>query len=326
MKLPHRRQFLHLTAGAVALPVVSSEAWAQSYPTRPVRWIVTAAAGGTADILARLLGSWLSERLGQQFVVENRTGAAGNIGTESVVRSPADGYTIHLTATSDAINATLYDKLNFSLLRDIAPVACLIRSPCVLLVNPSLPVKTVAELIAYAKANPGAINFASGGTGFTTHIAGEMFKMMTGVNMVHVPYRGQAPALTDLLAGQVQVMFDPVLTSLGHILDGRLRALAVTTPVRSDVLPDVPTVGDFVPGYEASIWFGVGAPRETPVEIVAKLNTEINAGLSDPQIRARLVELGATPTPMTPAEYGKFIADEVERWGKVVRAAHLKAS
>ena len=291
-----------------------------------MRWVVTAAAGGTADILARLLGAWLSERLGQQFVVENRTGAAGNIGTESVVRSPADGYTIHLTAASDAINATLYDKLSFSLLHDMAPVACLIRSPFVLVVNPSLPARTVPELIAYAKANPGAINFASGGTGFTTHIAGEMFKMMTGVNMVHVPYRGQAPALTDLLAGQVQVMFDPVVTSLGHIRDGRLRALAVTTPVRSEVLPDVPTVGDFVPGYEASIWFGAGAPSGTPAEIVGKLNAEINAGLADPRIKARLVDLGATPLPMTPADYGKFVADEVERWGKVVRAAHLRAS
>jgi tripartite-type tricarboxylate transporter receptor subunit TctC len=324
VKLP-RRQFLHLAAVA-ALIGASRAAWGQSYPAHPVRWVVTAAAGGTADILARLLGAWLSERLGQQFVVENRTGAAGNIGTESVVRSPADGYTIHLTATSDAINATLYDKLGFSLLRDMAPVACLVRSPFVLVVNPSLPVKTVPELVAYAKAHPGAINFASGGTGFTTHIAGEMFKMMTGVNMVHVPYRGQAPALTDLLAGQVQLMFDPVVTSLGHIRDGRLRALAVTTPVRSDVLPDIPVVSDSVPGYEASIWFGVGAPSGTPAEIVGKLNAEINAGLADSRIKARLVDLGATPLPMTPADSGKFVADEVERWGKVVRAAHLKAS
>jgi tripartite-type tricarboxylate transporter receptor subunit TctC len=323
MKLP-RRKFLHLAAGAAALPALSRFAWAQAYPSRPVHWVVTAAPGGTADILARLLGSWLSERLGQQFIIENRTGAGGNIGTESVVRAPADGYTLHLTASSDAINATLYDKLNFSLLRDIAPVASLIRGPFVMVVNPSFPAKTVPEFIAYAKANPGKINFGSGGTGFATHIAGEMFKMMTGVNMVHVPYRGQAPAMTDLLGGQVQVMFDPVVSSIGHIRAGELRPLAVTTSTRSEVLPEVPTVGDFVAGYEASIWFGVGAPGNTPAEIVDRLNKEINAGLADPKIKARLADLGATPMPMTPAEYGKFVADEVEKWGKVVRAAHLK--
>jgi tripartite-type tricarboxylate transporter receptor subunit TctC len=268
MKRPHRRQFLHLTVGAVALPVVSSKAWAQSYPTRPVRWIVTAAAGGAADILARLLGSWLSERLRQQFVVENRTGAAGNIGTESVVRSPADGYTIHLTATSDAINATLYDKLNFSLLRDMAPVACLIRSPFVLVVRPSFPAKTVPELIAHAKAHLGTINFASGGTGFTTHIAGEMFKMMTGVNMVHVPlpWPGSRDDGSPGRSGSGHVRPG---CHVARVHPGRTAAsLAVTTPVRSDVLPDVPTVGDFVPGYEASIWFGVGAPSGTPADIV----------------------------------------------------------
>jgi len=324
MKLP-RRAFLSLAAGAATLPTVSHIARAQSYPLRPVHWIVTAAPGGTADILARLLGSWLSERLGQQFVIENRTGAGGNIGTESVVRAPADGYTIHLTATSDAINATLYDKLSFSLLRDIAPVASLISGPFVMVVNPSFPAKTVPEFIAYAKANPGKINFGSGGTGFATHIAGEMFKMMTGVNMVHVPYRGQAPAMTDLLGGQVQVMFDPVVSSIGHIRAGALRPLAVTTSTRSEVLPDVPTVGDFVPGYEASIWFGVGMPKNTPAEIIDKLNKEINAGLTDLKIKTRLADLGATPMPMTPAEYGKFIAEEVEKWGKVIRAANVKA-
>ena len=325
VKLPYRRQFLHLAAGAAVLPAVSQTAGAQGYPSRPVRWIVTAAAGGPADTLARLLGSWLSERLGQPFVIENRTVAGGNIGTEAVAHAPADGYTLHLTATSDAINATLYHKLNFSLIPDIAPVASLIRGPFVMVVNSSFQAKTVPEFIAYAKANPGRINFASGGTGFASHVSGEMFKMMTGVDMVHVPYRGQAPAMTDLLSGQVQVMFDPVVSSITHIRAGRLRPLAVTTSTRSQVLPDVPTVGDFVPGYEASIWFGVGTPRNTPTEIVDKLNQEINAGLADPKIRTRLADLGADSMPMTPAKYGKFIADEIAKWGKVVQAANIKA-
>ena len=324
MKLP-RRQFLHLAAGAAALPTVTRIARAQAYPSRPVHWIVTAAPGGPADILARLLGSWLSERLGQQFVVENRTGAGGNIGTEAVVRAPADGYTLHLTATSDAINATLDEKLSFNLLRDIAPVASLIRGPFVMVVQPSFPAKTVPEFIAYAKANPGKINFASGGTGFAAHVSGELFKMMAGVEMIHVPYRGQAPAMTDLLGGQVQVMFDPVVSSTTHIRAGRLRPLAVTTSMRSEVLPDVPTVGDFVPGYVASIWFGVGAPRNTPAETVDRLNKAINAGLADPKIKARLTDLGGVPMPMTSAEFGKFLADEVEKWNKVVRAANIKA-
>src|SRR5262245_62146234 len=322
MKLP-RRRFLHLAAGAAALPLAPHVARAQAYPTRPVRWIVPAAPGGAAHILARLFGSWLSERLGQPFVVENRTGAGGNIGTEAVVRAPADGYTIHLTATSDAINATL-SKLNFDLRRDITPVASLIRSPFVMVVNPSFPAKTVPEFIAYAKANPGSINFASGGIGFATHVAGELFKMMAGVSMVHVPYRGQAPALTDLIGGRVQVVFDPIVSSIAHIRAGRLRALAVTTSTRADVLPDVPIMNDFVPGYEASIWFGVGAPRNTPVDIVDKLNKEINAGLADPRIKARFAELGAAPAPMTPGDYGRFVADEIEKWGKVVRAANVK--
>ena len=324
MKLP-RRKFLHLAAGAAALPAVSRIARAQAYPSRPVHWIVTAAPGGAADILARLLGSRLAERLGQQFVVENRTGAGGNIGTEAVVRAPADGYTLLLIATSNAINATLYEKLSFNLLRDIAPIAGLIRGPFVMVVNPSFPAKTVPEFLAYAKANPGKINFASGGTGFAAHVSGELFKMMTGVEMTHVPYRGQASAMTDLLGGQVQAMFDPVVSSITHIRAGRLRPLAVTTSTRSEVLPDVPTVGDFVPGYDASIWFGVGAPRNTPVEIVDKLNKEINAGLADPKIKARLTDLGGVPMPMTSAEFGKFLADEVEKWGKVVRAANIKA-
>ena len=325
MKFPHRRQFLHLAAGAAALPAASRIARAQAYPSRPVRWIVGAAPGGTADILARLLGPWLSQRLGQPFVIENRPGAGGNIGTEAVGKSPPDGYTLLSVGPDAAINATLYDRLNFNLLRDIAPVASLIRGPFVMVVNPSFPAKTVPEFIAYAKANPGKINFASGGIGFATHVSGELFKMMTGVNMVHVPYRGQAPAMTDLLGGQVQVMFDPVVTSISHIRDGRLRPLAVTTSTRSEALPDVPTIGDFVPGYEASVWFGVGAPRNTPAEIVDKLNKEINAGLADPRIKARLAELGGVPVPMTPADFGKFVADEIEKWSKVIRTANIKA-
>ena len=319
-----RRKFLHLAAGAAALPTLPSIARAQAYPSRPVHWIVTAAPGGPADVLARLLGSWLTERLGQQFVVENRTGAGGSIGTEAVVRAPADGYTLHLTATSDAINATLDEKLSFNLLRDIAPVASLIRGPFVMVVQPSFPAKTVPEFIAYAKANPGKINFASGGTGFAAHVSGELFKMLAGLEMIHVPYRGQAPAMTDLLGGQVQVMFDPVVSSITHIRAGRLRPLAVTTSTRSEVLPDVPTVGDFVPGYVASIWFGVGAPRNTPAETVDKLNKAINTGLDDPKIKARLSDLGGVPMPMTSAEFGKFLADEVEKWAKVVRAGNIK--
>jgi len=319
-----RRALLHLSAGAVMLPTISRPAIAQTYPSQPVHWIVTAAAGGPSDTLARLLGAWLSKQMGQQFIVENRTGAGGNIGTEFVVRSPADGYTIHMTATSDAINATLYDKLNFNLTRDITPIACLMRGPFVMVVRSSFPARTVPEFIAYAKANPGKISFGSGGTGFAAHIAGEMLKMMTGIDIVHVPYRGQAPAMTDLLGGRVQVMFDPVVSSIGHIRNGELRALAVTTSTRSEALPDVPPLSDSVPGYEASIWFGVGAPRHTPSDIVDRLNREINAGLADPNLKKRLAEMGTVPSIMSPEEYGKFVAEEVEKWGKVVRAAHLK--
>jgi tripartite-type tricarboxylate transporter receptor subunit TctC len=324
MKL-RRRHFLHLAAGAAVLPAVSRIARAETYPTHPVRWVVSASAGGTADILARLMGQWLSERLGQTFIIENRPGGGGNIGTEAVVRAPADGYTIHLTATSDAINATLYTKLNFSLLNDMAAVASLIRGPFVMVVNSSFPAKTVPEFIAYAKAHPGKINFGSGGTGFATHIAGEMLMMMTGIKMVHVPYRGQAPAMTGLLGGQIQVMFDPVVSSISNIRAGRLRPLAVTTTTRSATLPDVPSLGDFVPGYDASVWFGVGAPRNTPAAIIDTLNKEINAGLADPKIKARLADLGAVPTPLSPTEYGKFIAAEIDKWGKVVKAANIKA-
>jgi tripartite-type tricarboxylate transporter receptor subunit TctC len=324
MKLP-RRNFLHLATGAVALPVVSQIAWSQTYPARPVRLIVASAPGGTADIIARLIGQWLSERLGQPFVIENRPGAGANIGTEAVVRAPADGYTLLLVTSSNAVNVTLYDKLSFHFLRDIAPVASIIRAPYVMAVNPTVPAKTVPEFIAYAKANPGKISMASStGVGSGPHMAGELFKMMAGVSMVHVPYRGGGPALTDLLGGQVQVMFPSTVSSIGYIRAGRLRALAVTTATRSDELSDIPTVAEFVPGYEASTWFGVGAPKATPPEIVDKLNKEINAGLADPTIEARLAELGSTPMPMTPAEFGKFIADETEKWAKVIRAANIK--
>jgi len=319
-----RRQFLHLAAGAAALPAFSRFARAQAYPTRPVHLVLTTTPGGPADVVARLMGQWLSERLGQPFVIENRPGAGSNIGTEAVVRAPADGYTLLLVATGNASNATLYEKLNFDFIQDITPVAGLIRGPFVMVVNASFPAKTIPEFIAYAKANPGKINLASGGTGFASHLSGELFKMMTGVNMVHVPYRGQAPAMTDLLGGQVQVMFDSVVSSLSHIRTGKLRPLAVTTSTRSEALPDIPTLGDFLPGYEASIWFGVGAPRNTPSEIVDRLNKQINAGLADPKIKARLADLGGTALAGSPADFGKFIADETEKWGKVIWAANIK--
>jgi tripartite-type tricarboxylate transporter receptor subunit TctC len=320
MKLP-RRTFLCLAAGAAAQPVVSR---AQTYPTRPVRWVVAAGAGSTADIVVRLMGQWLSERLGQPFVVEHRPGAGANIGTEAVVRAPADGYTLLFVNPANAINATLYDRLNFNFIRDIAPVAGLIRGPFVMLVNPSFPANTVPEFIAYAKAHPGTINFASGATGFASHLAGELFKAMTGVNMVHVPYRGQAPAMTDLLAGQVQVMFDPVVSSIAHIRAGKLRPLAVTTSTRWEVLPELSPVGDVVPGFEASSVFGLGLPRSAPSEIVERLNKEIHAGLADPKIKARLGDLGGTVLPGSPADFGKLIADETEKWCKVIRAANIK--
>jgi tripartite-type tricarboxylate transporter receptor subunit TctC len=324
MKLP-RRRFLHLTAGAAALPAVSRFAWAQAYPTRPVRLIVPFAAGGSTDITARLMGQWLSERLGQPFVTENRPGAGINIGTEAVVRAPPDGYTLLLVGPPSAINATLYDKLNFNFIRDIAPVAGVIRVPNVMVVNPSVPAKTVPEFIAYAKTNPRKVNMASSGNGTSPHVAGELFKLMSGVDLVHVPYRGGAPALTDLIAGQVQVYFATTPASIEYIRAGTLRALAVTTAARSEALPDVPTVGEFVPGYEASGWFGVGAPKSTPAEIIDKLNREINAGLADAKIKERLVDLGGTVLALSPAEFGKLIADETEKWGKVIRATNIKA-
>jgi tripartite-type tricarboxylate transporter receptor subunit TctC len=311
--------------GAAAFPAYSRIARAQTYPSRPVRIVVGYAAGGGTDLVARLMGQWLSERLGQQFVVENRTGASTNIGTEAVVRAPADGYTLLLAHTTNVINATLYEKLNFNFIRDITPVAGIIRVPNVMVVNPSLPVKTVPEFIAYAKANPGKINMASGGAGGSDHICGELFKMMAGVNMVYVAYRGQSPALTDLLAGQVQLMFGSVPSTIEYVRADKLRALAVTTATRSDAMPEVPTVGEFLPGFEASQWYGVGAPRNTPAEIIDKLNKEINTGLADSKLKARLADLGGTVLPGSPADFGKLIAEETEKWAKVVKFSGAKA-
>jgi tripartite-type tricarboxylate transporter receptor subunit TctC len=324
MKLP-RREFLHLSAAAIALPSVARLARAETYPARPVHIVVGFAAGGPNDISARLIGQWLSERLGQQFVVENRPGAGGNVATELVVRAPADGYTLLLVPAPAAINATLYDNLNFNFIRDIAPVAGILRVPEVMVVNPAVPANTVPEFIAYAKANPGKINMASAGNGTVPHVAGELFKFMTGVDLVRVGYRGGGPALVDLMGGQVQVMFEPTLSTVGYIRAGKLRALAVTSATRSAALPDVPTVGEFVPGYEATAWFGIGAPRNTPADIVAKLNGEINAGLADAKIKERLADLGGEPMPMATADFAKFIVDETEKWGKVVHAAGIKA-
>ena len=324
MKLP-RRQFLHLALGAAALPTLSRVARAQAYPARPVHLILPFAAGGGTDITARLMGQWLSERLGQQFVIDNRPGGGTNIGTEAVVRAPADGYTLLLCGTPSAINATLYDKLNFNFIRDIAPVAGISRDPYVMVVNPSVPAESVPEFLAYAKANPGKLNMGSAGTGAGSHVAGALFKMMAGVDMVHVPYRGAGPALTDLIAGQVQVYFGTTVASIEYIRAGRLRALAATTATRSDALPDVPTVGEFVPGYEASVWYGIGAPKNTPAEIVDKLNKEINAGLADPNIKARLADLGGTVLAGSPADFGRLVAEETEKWGKVIKFAGIKA-
>jgi tripartite-type tricarboxylate transporter receptor subunit TctC len=323
MKLP-RRNFLHLAAGAAALPAVSHIAWAQEYPTKPVRIIVGFAPGGGADIAARLIGQWLSERLGQSFVIENRPGAGSNIATEAVVRAPSDGYTLLLVSAPAAINATLYEKLSFNFIRDIAPVASISHVPHVMVVHPSFPAKTVPEFIAYAKANAGKINMASAGNGSTPHVAGELFKMMAGVNLIHVPYRSAGPALTDLLGGQVQVMLDNMASSIEHIRAGKLRPLAVTTTMRSETLPDVPTVSEFVPGYEVSNWFGVGAPKATPAEVLDRLNKEINSGLADPKMKARLADLGGTVLPGSPADFGKLIADDTEKWAKVIRSANIK--
>jgi tripartite-type tricarboxylate transporter receptor subunit TctC len=324
MKLP-RRNFLHLTAGAAALPAVSRLASAQAYPSRPVRIVVGLAPAGTNDITARLMGQWLSERLGQQFVIENRPGAGTNIATEMVVRAPADGYTLLLVGAYNAINATLYEKLNFNFIRDIAPVASIGRVPLIMVVNPSVPAKTVPEFIVFAKANPGKISMASAGNGSTPHVAGELFKMMAGIDMVHVPYRGNGPAITDLLGGQVQVLFAGTLEAIEHIRAGRLRPLAVTDTTRLEALPDIPTVGEFVAGYEASAWLGLGAPKNTPTEFIEKLNNAINAGLADPKIKARLAEMGGILLAGSPADFGKFIAEETDKWGKVIRALNIKA-
>jgi tripartite-type tricarboxylate transporter receptor subunit TctC len=317
-----RRQFLRFAAGATAFPAVSRLTWADTYPSRPVRFVVGFPAGNASDVIARLTGQWLSERLAQKLVVENRPGAGGNIGTEVVVRAAPDGYTLILVLTSNAMNTTLYEKLNFDFIHDIAPVASICRNPYVMAVTPSLPAKTVPEFIAYAKSNPGKINMASAGIGGPTHVFGELFKAMAGVDLVHVPYR--ASFVPDLLGGQVQVVFAPITHLIAYIRSGKLRALAVTTATRSEALPDVPTVAEFVPGYDAIGWYGIGAPKGTPAEVIDKLNKETGATLADPKFRARLADLGAVPTPMTPAEFEKFIGDETEKWAKVIRAAGIK--
>jgi tripartite-type tricarboxylate transporter receptor subunit TctC len=323
MKFP-RRKLLHLAAGAAVLPTLSRLAKAQGYPSRPIRLIIGYTPGGSADLTARLMGQWLSERLGQSFVVENRPGGGTNIATEAVVRAPPDGYTFLLAAPANAINATLYDKLNFNFLRDSEPVAGIIRFPNVVVVNPSVPVQSIPELIAYAKANPGKLNMASSGNGSTIHMSGELFKMLTGTDMVHVPYRGGAPALTDLIAGQVHVMFDNIPTCAEHVKSGKLRGLAVTSTTRSDVLPDLPTLADFLPGYEASAWYGFAAPKNTPAAIIERLNKETNAVLADPVAKKRFTEIGAILLPGSAADFGKLLADETEKWGKVVKFSGAK--
>jgi tripartite-type tricarboxylate transporter receptor subunit TctC len=320
-----RRQFLQFAAAAAAAPALPQFASALDYPSRQVRIVVGFTAGGSQDPLARLMGQWLSERLGQPFIIENRPGASSNIATEAVVRATPDGYTLLLIGTPNVINAILHDKLNFSFIRDIAPIAKIINQPLVMVVNPTIPPKTVPEFIAYAKANPGKINMASSGSGTSTHLAGEMFKKMADINMVHVPYRGAAPAATDLLGGQVQVIFATESSVIEYIRTGKLRALAVTTATRSDTLPDIPTISEYLPGFEASSWNGIGAPRNTPVEIIDRLNKEINAGLTDPKMKARLAALGGTVLPLSPADFRRFISDETEKWGNVIRVAGIKA-
>jgi tripartite-type tricarboxylate transporter receptor subunit TctC len=322
----HRRQFLRLAGAAVALPAVSRGASAQAYPSRPVRVVIGYPPGGSADITARLMTQWLSERLGQSFIVESRPGGGTNIATEAVINAPPDGYTLLLVAPANAINATLYEKLNHNFLRDIVPVAGLIRFPNVVVVNPDVPVKTIPELIAYAKANPGKLNMASSGNGSTIHMSGELFKMMTGVNMIHVPYRGGALALTDMIGGQVQVMFDNIPTAMEFVRSGKLRGLAVTGASRSETLPDLPTVADFLPGYEATSWYGLGAPKGTPTEIIEKLNREVNAILAEPKTKARFLELGASMLPGSAADFGKLVAEETEKWGKVVKFSGAKVT
>jgi tripartite-type tricarboxylate transporter receptor subunit TctC len=320
-----RRQFLHLATGAAALPALSRIVQAQTYPSRPVRIIVGFAAGGGYDIVARLMGQWLSERLGEPFVIENRPGAATNIATQVVVSAPPDGYTLLLVGPTNAINTTFYQKLNFDFIRDIAPVASITRQPQVMLTNPSFPAKTIPEFIKYAKTNPGKINMSSPGVGSISHLAGELFKMMAGVNLVHVPFNGNSPALTALLGGQVEVSVASLPSAIEFIRTGKLLGLAVTTSTRSEALPDLPAVGELVPGYDVSAWYGVGAPKDTPAEVIDKINKEINAGLADPKLKARLADLGGTPFALSPAEFGKFIANETEKWAKVIRALNIKA-
>jgi tripartite-type tricarboxylate transporter receptor subunit TctC len=320
-----RRRFLHLTASAAAVPAVPRIAKADSYPSRPVHLIVFYAAGGGNDIIARLMGQWLSQRLGQSFVIENRPGGGGNLGTEYVVRAPADGYTLLLSSTANTVNASLYDKLDFNFVHDIAPVASISYEPNIMVVNPSVPAKTILEFIAYARANPGKINYGSAGIGSSQHMSGELFKMMAGIDMTHVPFRGTAPALTSLLGGQVQVMFASMPATLEYVRASKLRALGVTIPKRSDVLPDIPSVSEFLPGFDAEVYYGIGAPKDTPGEIVERLNKEINVGLADPQFKARLIELGSTVLPGSPADFEKFIANETEKWAKVVKFANIKA-
>jgi tripartite-type tricarboxylate transporter receptor subunit TctC len=325
VSISHRRQFLHLAAGAAALPAMLRVARAQAYPTRPVRIIVGFPPGGSADITARLIGQWLSERLGRPFTVENRAGANANIATEAVMKSRPDGYTLLLAGSYNATNATLYDKLTFNFIRDVVPVAPILRAPFVMEVNPSVPVKSIPEFIAYAKANPGKIKMASNGVGNVSHIAGELFKLMAGIDMVHVPYRGSAPAVTDLLGGHVEVAFDGLMSSIEHIRAGRLRPLGVTTAIRSIALPDLPSIGEFLPGFEASFWYGLGAPRSTPPEVIDKLNKEVNAALADPTIRERLVEQGSVPMIGSSTDFGRLIVEETEKWGGVIRSANIKA-
>ena len=320
-----RRKFLQLAAGAAALPVISRFARAQTYPSRPVRIILGFPPGGPSDVLARIMGQWLSDRLAQPFIIESRPGASGNIAAEAVIRAPADGHTLLLVVPGNATSAALFDKLNFNFIRDTTPVAAISHGPLVMAVNPAIPVQTVPEFIAYAKVRPGQVNFASPGNGAVIHLCGELFKMMTGVNMVHVPYRGTAPALIDLIAGQVQMMFADTPSSIEHIRAGKLRALAVTTTVRSEILPEVPTVSEFLPGFEAGNWFGIAAPKNTPPEIIDKLNKEINVALADPKIKARLADLGATAFTGSSADFGEFIAAEAEKWSNVIRTAGIKA-
>ena len=323
MKLA-RRKFLHLATGAAAVPALSRVACAQSYPTRPVRIVVGFASGSSSDILTRVIGQWLSDRLGQPFVVENRGGAGGTLGAEAVVHAAPDGYTLLACGSADAVNATMYDKLSYNFIRDIAPVASISRGPLVLVVHPSFPAKTIPEFIAYTKANPGKVAFGSAGVGTVAHMGGELFMAMAGVNMVHVPYRGLAPALTDLLSGQVQAIFSTTPPAIAHIGAGKLRALAVTSAMRSEALPGLPTIGDFLPGYEATLLQGLGAPRNTPSEVLEKLNKEITAAIADPGIKGRLADLGNDPVAMTPTDFGKVLADETEKWGKVIRTANIK--